>query len=57
MTEIEKDKQESCLYHRIYNTLYEISVKQSENAKDSIEDILIRLIAADQNDCKEDADG
>ncbi len=47
MTENEKDKQENCLYRRIHNTLYEISVKRSEDAKDSIEDILIRLIAAD----------
>ena len=47
MTENEIDKQENCLYRRIHNTLYEISVKRSEDAKDSIEDILIRLIAAD----------
>ena len=57
MTENEIDKQENCLYRRIHNTLYEISVKRSEDAKDSIEDILIRLIAADQNNCKEDRYG
>ena len=51
------NKQESCLYHRIHNPLYEISVKQSENAKERIEDILIRLIATDHNDYTEDADG
>lgn len=57
MIENEQNKQENCLYHRIHNTLYEISVRQSENAKDSIEDILIRLIAADQNEYEEDSNG
>ena len=41
------EQSENCLYRKIDNTLYEISVKQSEEASESVQDILLRLIAAD----------
>lgn len=39
-----------CLYRKIGNTLYEINVEQSDNAKENILDILARLIATDKID-------
>ena len=51
-------KDENCLYRKVDNTLYEISVKQSEEAKESVEDILLRLIADDPSlNTEEDTDG
>lgn len=38
---------EMILQRKIGKTLYEISVKQSDNASESAEDILARLIATD----------
>ena len=35
------------LYRKIDKTVYEINVMQSDNAKESAEDILVRLIAND----------
>lgn len=49
---------EDLLYRKIDKTLYEISVKQSENAKESFEDILLRLIVSDaDSDQEEKIDG
>ena len=45
------------LYRKVDQTLYRIVVKQSENAKNSAEDILIRLMADDLTDQGEDTDG
>ena len=54
----EAKQKENLLYRKVDNTMYEISVKQSDNAKESAEDILVRLIAADSNnDMKEDTNG
>ena len=49
---------ENCLYRKIDNTLYEIRVKQSEEARESVEDILLRLIATDPSiNMTEDTNG
>ncbi len=45
---------ENLLYRKIDKTLYEISVKQSENAKESFEDILLRLIVSDADPDQEE---
>ena len=46
------------LYRKIYKTVYEINVMQSDNAKESAEDILVRLIANESmRDVKEEEDG
>ena len=52
------EQSENCLYRKIDNTLYEISIKQSEEASESLEDILLRLISADPSiNVTEDTDG
>lgn len=53
-----EDNKETVLYHKIDKTLYEISVKQAEDAQESAEDILLRIIVDDLiSDTKEDSDG
>lgn len=37
----------NALYHKVDNTIYEILVKQADNAEEPLEDILARLIAED----------
>ena len=41
--------QENRLFRKVDNTLYEISVQLSEDAKESVEDALVRLVAAGIN--------
>lgn len=58
MTTTATTQKENLLYRKVDNTMYEISVKQSDNAKESAEDILVRLITADSSiDMKEDTNG
>lgn len=58
MTTTVTTQKENLLYRKVDNTMYEISVKQSDNAKESAEDILVRLITADSSiDMKEDTNG
>lgn len=57
MAEETKVRDENILHCTIDKTLYEISVIMSENARESAEDILVRLIAADTDYEKEDANG
>lgn len=46
------------LYRKIDKTVYEINVMQSDNAKESAEDILVRLIANESmHNVKEEEDG
>ena len=46
------------LYRKIDKTVYEINVMQSDNAKESAEDILVRLIANESmRNVKEEEDG
>ena len=46
------------LYRKIDKTVYEINVMQSDNAKESAEDILVRLIANESmRNAKEEEDG
>ena len=46
------------LYRKIDKTVYEINVMQSDNANESAEDILVRLIANESmRDVKEEEDG
>ena len=46
------------LYRKIDKTVYEINVMQSDNANESEEDILVRLIANESmRDVKEEEDG
>lgn len=48
----------SVLYRKIDKTVYEINVMQSDNAKESAEDILVRLIANESmHNVKEEEDG
>lgn len=47
MQELETNHTEKFLYLNFEKTLYEISVKQSENATKSVEDILLHLIVGD----------
>lgn len=47
----------NCLYHKVDKTIYEISVKQSDSAKESVEDILARLIATDMERDEEEENG
>lgn len=50
---------ENYLRHKVGSTLYEIIVKQSDNAEESVDDILARLIATDPkfNSQEVDANG
>ena len=57
MAEETKVRDENILHCTIDKTLYEISVIMSENARESAEDILVRLIAADTDYEMEDANG
>ena len=57
MAESKTVKDENILYCTIDKTLYEVSVIMSENARESAEDILVRLIAADADHKKENANG
>ena len=58
MNEREAIKEEKVLYRKIDKTMYEISVKQAENATESAEDILVRMIATDSSFYEEgDYDG
>lgn len=46
------------LYRKIDKTVYEINVMQSDNAKESAEDILVRLIANESmHNVKEEENG
>lgn len=51
-----KKIKECTLHRKIDRTLYEINVRQSADAKDSAEDILVRLIASDSMSIKENDD-
>lgn len=52
------DNTENVLYRKVDKTLYEIHVKQAENANETAEDILLRLIMEDSTSCgKEESDG
>lgn len=53
----EEKKLKNCLYRKIGTTLYEIIVRQSDNAKETAEDILARLIATDQKESEDSTDG
>lgn len=57
MTTTATTQKENLLYRKVDNTMYEISVKQSDNAKESAEDILVRLITADSSIDKEETNG
>lgn len=52
-----KPIKENTLYRKIDKTMYEINVKQSGDARDSVEDILVRLIATDSMSLKENDNG
>ena len=52
-----KQIKECTLYRKIGRTTYEINVRQSGNARDSVEDILVRLIATDTLNTKENDNG
>lgn len=47
MTKNEAIEEEKVLYQKVDKTMYEINVKQAETATESVEDILVRLIAND----------
>lgn len=47
MTENNKNQSNNILFHEVDRTIYEIMVKQSDNASEPVEDILLRLIADD----------
>jgi len=47
MTENNKHQGNNILFREVDRTMYEIMVKQSDNANESVEDILVRLIAED----------
>ena len=47
MTENNKHQGNNILFREVDRTMYEIMVKQSDNARESVEDILVRLIAED----------
>ena len=42
-----KHQSNNILFHEVDRTKYEIMVKQSDTASESVEDILIKLIAED----------
>lgn len=52
-----KQIKERILYRKIDKTMYEINVRQSGDAKDSVEDILVRLIATDSMSLKGNDNG
>lgn len=52
-----KQNKECTLYRKIDKTMYQIKVRESGNAKDSAEDILVRLIATDSMRVKENDNG
>ncbi len=45
MTKTGETNIKNTLFHKVDNTIYEILVKQADNAEESLEDILVRLIA------------
>lgn len=47
MTENNKYQGNNVLFREVDRTMYEIMVKQSDNASESVEGILVRLIAED----------
>lgn len=47
MIETDATNIKNTLFHKVDNTIYEILVKQADNAEESLEDILVRLIAED----------
>lgn len=47
MTENNKYQGNNILFREIDRTMYEIMVKQSDNASESVEDILVKLMAED----------
>lgn len=47
MTETDATNIKNALFCKVDNTIYEILVKQADNAEESLEDILVRLIAED----------
>ena len=47
MTGNNKYQGNNVLFREVDRTMYEIMVKQSDNASESVEDILVRLIAED----------
>ncbi len=49
MKRIKKGIIEDLLYREIDRTIYEIIVKQSENAKETAEDIILRMIAEEMD--------
>ena len=53
----EETKLKNCLYRKIGHTLYEIIVRQSDNAEESAEDKLARLIATDLEESEDSKDG
>lgn len=58
MGEMRKANEGAVLYRKIDKTVYEINVIQSDNAKESAEDILVRLIANESmRNVKEKEDG
>ena len=52
-----KPIKENTLYRKIDKTMYEINVRQSGDARDSLEEILVRLIATDSRNLKENDNG
>lgn len=52
-----KQIKQHTLYRKVDKTTYEINVKQSGSARDSVEDILVRLIATDSMSLKENDNG
>lgn len=52
-----KQIKECTLYRKIDRTMYEINVRQSGDARGSLEDILVRLIATDFRNAKENDNG
>lgn len=58
MTADASTREAAVLYKKIDKTMYKINVRQSENAKDSAEDILVRLIARESiNSLEDESDG
>ena len=50
-TELQQDNK--CMYRKIGTTEYVITVKQTENATESAEDILARLIATEYKEVQD----
>ena len=47
MTDKDRLSSNNILFHEVDRTKYEIMVKQSDTANESVEDILVRLITED----------